>query len=592
MTTEAMPLPASTAENPERFTKRLWRLVYPYWNSEDKWKARGLLFLIVALGLLSVYLTVLFNDWYQRFYDGLEKKNAAIFWKEMGTFSWLAVLWVIVSVYRVYFQQMLEMHWRNWLNKNFLSSWLGNRAYYRMQLSGGATDNPDQRIAEDLKLFTNMTLGLSLGLLNATVTLVSFIGILWSLSGPLNFSFAGTNFTIPGYMVLGCIAYALLGSIFTHLIGRPLVRLNFTQQRFEANYRFGLVHLRENAEGVALYGGEASEKGSLLGQFSDVLGNWWSLIKAQKRLGWFTFGYSQASVIFPFLLAGSRYLSGSISLGTLMQISSAFGEVKNALSWFVDNYSTTGSASIAPWKASVDRLLTFRDSIDDAVAQQKNSSGIRTVPSYTESLEISHLDLGLPNGNTIAHDVSAKINPGERVLLTGPSGSGKSTLFRAIAGIWPFGRGTISTPHSKRILFLPQKPYLPIGTLRDTVSYPGKPGDFSDAVIVEALRTCHLEPLVARLDEHQHWGQQLSPGEQQRLAFARALLHKPDWLFMDEATSALDGSTEQAMYELLPHKLPGTTVVSIAHTPEVARFHNRAIKLVAGPDGGMKLQEA
>ena len=587
MTSEAMPLPASTAKNPERFTKRLWRLIYPYWNSEDKWKARGLLFLIVALGLLSVYLTVLFNDWYQRFYDGLEKKNAAIFWKEMGTFSWLAVLWVIVSVYRVYFQQMLEMHWRNWLNKNFLSSWLGNRAYYRMQLSGGATDNPDQRIAEDLKLFTNMTLGLSLGLLNSVVTLVSFVGILWAISGPLSFTFAGMSFKIPGYMVWGCLAYALISSAITHWLGRPLIGLNFSQQRFEADYRFGLVRLRENAEGVALYAGEASEEKNLLGHFGNVLGNWWALIQSQKRLGWFTFSYGQAAVIFPFLLAGSRYLSGAITLGTLMQISSAFGQVKDALSWFVDNY-----VNIAPWKASVDRLLTFRDSIDVAVAQQKHSSGIRTESSNTESLEISNLDLGLPNGSTIAHDVSAKINPGERVLLTGPSGSGKSTLFRAIAGIWPFGRGTISSPQGKRVLFLPQKPYLPIGALRDTVSYPGKSGDFSDGVIADALRACKLDQLATRLGEHQHWGQQLSPGEQQRLAFARALLHQPDWLFMDEATSALDGPTEQAMYELLPQKLPATTVVSIAHTPEVARFHNRTIKLATGLDGAMTLQEA
>ena len=587
MTSEAMSLPAQPTLNPERFSKRLWRLVYPYWNSEEKWKARGLLFLIVTLGLLSVYLTVLFNDWYQRFYDGLEKKNATIFWKEMGTFSWLAMLWVVVSVYRVYFQQMLEMHWRNWLNKNFLSSWLGDRAYYRMQLNGGKTDNPDQRIAEDLKLFTNMTLALSLGFLNSAVTLVSFVGILWTISGPLSFTLSGMNFTIPGYMVWGCLAYALIGSTITHWLGRPLIGLNFAQQRFEADYRFGLVRLRENAEGVALYGGEASEEKNLLSHFGNVLGNWWALIRSQKRLGWFTFGYGQAAVIFPFLLAGSRYLSGAITLGTLMQISSAFGQVKDALSWFVDNY-----VNIAPWKASVDRLLTFRDSIDLAIAQQTTASGIRVEPSKNQVLEISNLDLGLPNGNTIARDVSATINPGERVLLTGPSGSGKSTLFRAIAGIWPFGRGTISSPQGKRVLFLPQKPYLPIGTLRDTVSYPGKPGDFSDVAIAEALRTCRLEQLVTRLDESQHWGQQLSPGEQQRLAFARALLHKPDWLFMDEATSALDGVTEQAMYELLPRKLPGTTVISIAHTPEVARFHTRTVKLVSGPDGSMTLQSA
>ncbi len=569
------------------FQKRVWRLTYPYWQSEEKLRAWGLLILIVALNLFSVYLTVLFNDWYQRFYDALEKKNSPTFWREMGTFSWLAVLWVIVSVYRVYFQQMLEMHWRNWLNKNLLSSWLRDRAYYRMQLTGGSTDNPDQRIAEDLKLFTGMTLSLSLGFLNSVVTLVSFVGILWAISGPLSFTVSGMSFTIPGYMVWGCLAYAVIGSTVTQWLGRPLIGLNFSQQRYEADYRFGLVRLRENAEGVALYAGEASEEKNLLRQFGNVLGNWWALIRSQKRLGWFTFSYSQAAVIFPFLLAGSRYLSGAITLGTLMQISSAFGQVKDALSWFVDNY-----VNIAPWKASVDRLLTFCDSIELAAASKNNVDGIRVEERAQQEIVIHDLDLGLPNGNIIAHGINTQIKSGERVLLSGPSGSGKSTLFRALAGIWPFGRGHVLRPDGKRTLFLPQKPYLPIGSLRDTVSYPGKSGDFLDTAIVDALRACKLEGLVSRLDEQQHWAQQLSPGEQQRLAFARTLLHKPDWLFMDEATSALDEATEQEMVRLLGEQLPQTTFVSIAHRPNLAAFHTRHIVLSPAADGAMTLRPA
>ncbi len=573
------------AEASLSFPKRAWRLTYPYWQSEEKVRAWGLLILIVALGLLSVYLTVLFNDWYQRFYDALEKKNSSIFWREMGTFSWLAVLWVVVSVYRVYFQQMLEMHWRNWLNKDFLSSWLRDRAYYRMQLSGSSTDNPDQRIAEDLKLFTGMTLSLSLGFLNSAVTLISFVGILWTISGPLSFTLAGMNFTIPGYMVWGCLAYAIIGSVVTHWLGRPLIGLNFAQQRFEADYRFGLVRLRENAEGVALYAGEASEEKNLLGHFGSVLGNWWALIRSQKRLGWFTFSYGQAAVIFPFLLAGSRYLSGAITLGTLMQISSAFGQVKDALSWFVDNY-----VNIAPWKASVDRLLTFRDSIDLTRAATENLDAIQIEQHLNETITVDQLNLRLPNGTTILKDADAQIKSGERVLISGASGAGKSTLFRAIAGIWPFGSGRVSRPEGKHTLFLPQKPYLPIGSLRDTVSYPGKPGDFSDAAIIDALRACKLEALTSRLDEQQHWGQQLSPGEQQRVAFARALLHKPDWLFMDEATSALDEATEQEMYRLLNAHLSHSTFVSIAHRPNVAAFHTRRIMLAPDGDGAMRLQ--
>lgn len=582
----ASPSATTTNEPHLSFPKRVWRLTYPYWQSEEKGRAWAYLILIVALNLLAVYLTVLFNDWYQRFYDALEKKNAPTFWREMGTFSWLAVIWVIVSVYRVYFQQKLEMHWRNWLNNNLLTSWLHNRAYYRMQLVGGGTDNPDQRIAEDLKLFTGMTLSLSLGFLNSIVTLISFVGILWAISGPLSFSLTGMNFTIPGYMVWGCLAYAIVGSTVTHWLGKPLVGLNFSQQRFEADYRFGLVRLRENVEGIALYAGEASERRGLLNQFSNVLGNWWSLIRSQKRLGWFTFSYGQAAVIFPFLLAGSRYLSGAITLGTLMQISSAFGQVKDALSWFVDNY-----VNIAPWKASVDRLITFCDSIELA-NKNDGPDAIVVEQGAEQKITIRDLSLGLPNGQVIAQNLNTEITSGERLLLTGPSGSGKSTLFRAIAGIWPFGRGRVSRPAGGRTLFLPQKPYLPIGSLRETVSYPGKPGEFTDAAIVDALRTCKLEALASRLDEQQHWAQQLSPGEQQRLAFARALLHKPDWLFMDEATSALDDATEQEMYRVLNERLPQTTFVSIAHRPNVVAFHTRQIAIAPGADGSMTLTAA
>jgi vitamin B12/bleomycin/antimicrobial peptide transport system ATP-binding/permease protein len=581
----ASSIPAQSAEPQPSFPRRAWQLTYPYWQSEEKVRAWGLLILIVVLNLFAVYLSVLFNDWYQRFYDALEKKSSVAFWKEMLSFSWLAVLWMIVSVYRVYVQQVLEMRWRNWLNANFLAKWLSDRAYYGMQLMGTTADNPDQRIAEDLKLFTSMTLGLTLGVLSAVVTLISFVGILWAVSGPLNVSFGGLSFTIPGYMVWACVGYAAIGSLITHWVGKPLIGLNFAQQRYEANYRFGLVRVRENAESIALYGGETSERSNLLTHFNDVLTNWWSLVRVQKRLGWFTFGYGQAAVIFPFLLAGSRYLSGAISLGTLMKIQSAFGEVKGALSWFVENYG-----NIAPWKASVDRLLSFQDSIAQVRAKTQDAQGIQVDASNDGKVAVDDVTLALPDGRAIARNLTLDVAAGERLLLTGDSGTGKSTLFRAIAGIWPFGRGRVSRPDGKRTLFLPQKPYLPIGALRDTVSYPGKPGEFSDAQIVDALRACKLEGFITRLDEQQHWGQLLSPGEQQRLAFARALLHKPDWLFMDEATSALDEATEKEMYRLLNEHLPNSTFVSIAHRPNVAAFHTRRIEIAPDGNGKMTLQ--
>ena len=580
----ASPTPQQLDEPQLSFPKRAWRLTHPYWQSDEKWRAWGLLILILVLNLAGVYLLYRLNKWNQAFYDSLEQKNAKAFWEQIWVFCTIATFWVLVAVYKAYVAQVLQMRWRNWLNKNFLDRWLKNKTYYRMELARNETDNPDQRIAEDLNKYTADTIGLAVGLLNATVTLVTFVGVLWVLSGALKFTLAGSEITIPGYMVWGCIVYALAGSLITHWVGRPLIRLNFMQQRYEADFRFDLIRVRENSEQVALYQGEPSEHKHLLGRFDSVMDNFWRLIKANKRLGWFTFSFGQAAVIFPFFLAGSRYFSGAITLGVLMQISSAFGRVQDGLSWFVDNYT-----NLAAWRATADRLLQFQAAMDRA-ENQAQVVQIESSVSADSTLHVDDVSLALPNGQVLLNAASLTINPGDKLLLSGTSGAGKSTLFRAIAGIWPFGRGRVRRPEGKRTLFLPQKPYLPIGSLRDTVSYPGKPGEFSDDAIVAALRSCKLEGLTTRLDEQQHWGQQLSPGEQQRLAFARALLHKPDWLFMDEATSALDEATEQEMYRLLNEHLPNSTFVSIAHRPSAAAFHTRRMVISPGADGAMALQ--
>ena len=580
----ASPAPQQLDEPQLSFPKRVWRLTYPYWQSDEKWRAWGLLILILVLNLGGVYLLYRLNKWNQAFYDSLEQKNAKAFWEQIWVFCTIATFWVLVAVYKAYVAQVLQMRWRNWLNKNFLDRWLKNKTYYRMELARNETDNPDQRIAEDLNKYTADTIGLAVGLLNATVTLVTFVGVLWVLSGALKFTLAGSEITIPGYMVWGCIVYALAGSLITHWVGRPLIHLNFMQQRYEADFRFDLIRVRENSEQVALYQGEPSEHKHLLGRFDSVMDNFWRLIKANKRLGWFTFSFGQAAVIFPFFLAGSRYFSGAITLGVLMQISSAFGRVQDGLSWFVDNYT-----NLAAWRATADRLLQFQAAMD-RVENHAQVVQIESSASADSTLHVDDVSLALPNGQVLLNAASLTINPGDKLLLSGTSGAGKSTLFRAIAGIWPFGRGRVRRPEGKRTLFLPQKPYLPIGSLRDTVSYPGKPGEFSDDAIVAALRSCKLEGLTTRLDEQQHWGQQLSPGEQQRLAFARALLHKPDWLFMDEATSALDEATEQEMYRLLNEHLPTSTFVSIAHRPSAAAFHTRRMVISPGADGAMALQ--
>src|SRR5262245_17433742 len=545
---------------PRPFLRAAWRLVLPYWRSEDRRAALGLLAVIVGLNLGAVYVLALLNAWNRAFYDALQQRDYAAFTHELGRFCLLAGAFIVTAVYRQYLTQTLEMRWRRWLTDEFLRGWLGDRVYYRFEHAHRATDNPDQRIAEDLRLFTNGTLALVTGLLNAVVTLAWFVGILWTLSGPLAIPLGGRMLSIPAYLVWAAILYALAGSVITHRIGRPLVHLNARQQRTEADFRFGLVRLRESAEEVALYGGEPLEQRRLHERFTAILDNWWRLLRAQKRLTWFTAGYGQAASVFPILVAAPRYFSGAIQLGALMQIASAFGRVQDALSWFVDSYQ-----SLAEWKASVGRLLAFTQGMTAVTAAPVGEGAIRIRASSAGEVALDGVDITLPTGSTLIRDASRVIHRGEHVLLAGPSGSGKSTRFRAMAGLWPYGRGEIRRPTAERMLFLPQRPYLPIASLREAVAYPSDPRGFGDAAIVAALRRCRLDGLASRLGEVQHWAQQLSPGEQQLVALARAFLHAPAWLFLDEATAALDEATEGHIYQELRTHLPGTTIVSIAH---------------------------
>jgi putative ATP-binding cassette transporter len=556
------------------FLRDASRILLPYWWSEDRRAALGLLAAIVFLNLGSVYVLVLLNAWNRVFYDALQQRDFAAFAHELGHFCWLAALFIVTAVYRQYLTQTLEMRWRRWLTDEFLGRWLGDRAYYHFERIYRGADNPDQRIAEDLQLITSGSLSLASGLLNAAVTLCSFIGILWSLSEPLTVTFGGSSLAIPAFLVWAAILYAVGGSIVTHRIGRPLVGLSARQQRAEADFRFGLVRLRENSEEVALYGGEALEQRSLGERFNAILDNWRRVLLAQKRLGWFTAGYGQAATVFPIVVAAPRYFSGAIQLGTLMQIASAFGRVQDALSWFVDSYG-----SLAEWKASMERVRVFARGMTDA-ADPGRSNDLRVIAHGASEIVLDHVEIALPSGAPLIRDLFLVVRRGEHVLLGGPSGSGKSTIFRTIAGLWPYGRGKIARPASERILFLPQRSYLPIATLREAVAYPADPQELGDGAIMVALRRCKLERLIPRLGETQHWEQQLSPGEQQLLALARVFLQAPAWLFLDEATSALDEATERHIYRELRTQLPGTTIVSIAHRPGVAVYHERRVELV------------
>ncbi len=556
------------------FFHRFAGLALPYWRSEERWRARILLAVIVGLTLGGVFLLVLLNEWNRQFFNAIQDKDFGSFGTLLIQFCVLAAIYIVGAVYKLYFTQMLQMRWRIWLTNRFVGRWLQHQLYYRLELADSRTDNPDQRISEDLNSFTSDTLSLGLGLLSSVVTLVSFISILWVISGPLNFVVGGVPVEIPGYMVWVAIAYAFVGSILAHLIGRPLIGLSFQQQRLEADFRYSLVRVRENAEGIALYGGETPERTGLMGRVERIRLNWWQLMRFTKRLTFMTVGYDQIADIFPLLVAAPRYFSGAISLGVLTQIGNAFGQVQGSLSWFIESYG-----QVATWKATVDRLLTFDAALNAAESAGTRAERIEIERNGFQAVRANHLNLALPNGRSVQSDLSLDVEPGERLLIDGPTGVGKSTLFRAIAGIWPYGSGQIEMPAGANLLFLPQRPYIPIGTLRDAVAYPAAGTRFSDAELAEALTAVGLAGLTGRIEESQNWTIQLSGGEQQRLALARALLNKPDWLFLDEATAALDEPSERELYELLEARLPDTTIVSIAHRANLVGLHDRHITL-------------
>jgi putative ATP-binding cassette transporter len=551
-------------------------MTHPYWSSEDRWAAWGLLLAVIALNLATVYINVLLNKWNNTFYDALQDKNYTVFFQQLIRFSWLAGLYIVFAVYQFYLNQMLQIRWRRWLTERYLRGWLTEGAYYRMQFAAGEADNPDQRVAEDVPQFIASTLNLGIGGMRAVVTLISFVAILWGLSGTL--TLPGSSLRLPGYLVWAAILYALAGTWLTDWIGRPLVRLNFDQQRYEADFRFNLVRFRENAEGVALYHGEADELRTFRERFGSIVRNWWDIMRQQKRLTWLTSGYGQAAIIFPLIVVAPRYFKGQILLGGLMQTASAFGEVQDSLSFIVSSYT-----DIAAWRAVVERLAGFQRSLELAHNQAATKVGIRHADGNGAVLIVDGVELDLPGGQPLIEDVNLSLKPGESALLSGPSGAGKSTLLRAIAGIWPFGRGEIRVPSNTRLLFLPQKPYLPIGTLREAVSYPMPPGGVDDTNLREAIESVGLPELAGRLDDSSHWALQLSPGEQQRIAFARALVQKPDWLFLDEATSAVDEPTEARLYRLVRDRLPRTTLFSVGHRATLRPFHDR--QLYVQPDG-------
>ncbi|WP_321950421.1 ABC transporter ATP-binding protein/permease [Burkholderia cenocepacia] len=562
---------ASDAPQDERPVSA-WSLIKPYWVSSE-WKiAWGLLVTIIAINLCVVWINVKLNKWNAQFYNALQSKDVHDFPNLLMQFSALAFGFIILAVYGRYLRQMLGFRWRQWLTDRFLGQWLGDRAFYRIERDRLA-DNPDQRITDDLQSFATTTLALSLDLLSTVVTLVSFITILWSLAGALTFTLGATPIAIPGYMVWAAALYAVIGSLIIQKVGHPLVSINYQQQRVEADFRFGLIRVRENAEQIAFYDGEKTEAGNAQSLFMRIRDNWWRVMKYTKRLTFVLSFYGQIAIIFPLVVAAPRYFAGAFSFGVLMQISSAFGTVSDSFSWFINSYST-----LVEWRATVNRLREFErvmgtSHLKESLSPATEHGGINLHYIDAAKLSTSSLKLALPNGNALANIGDVTIEPGSRWLVVGKSGSGKSTFMRALAGLWPFGDGAIDAPVGARMMFVPQTSYLPIGTLKAALTYPATPDTFSDEACRDALRACRLEDYVERLDETAHWTRVLSPGEQQRLAGARVLLHKPDFLFLDEATSALDADNEARLYHLFAERLPKAAIVSIAHRESLAAFH-------------------
>lgn len=559
-------------EESRRFFRNVWALTKSYWQSEEKKKAYLLLAAIIALTLGVVFMLVQINEWYNVFYSALQNYEKEKIFHELFRFTWLAFIYIILAVYAFYLQQILIINWRRWLTRAYIDEWLKNKTYYRLQMFGTSTDNPDQRISEDVRMFVEYTLRFGIGILKAFTTFVSFVFILYNLSGPLQFSVGGMTFHIPGYLVWTALLYSIIGTWLTYKVGNRLVGLNFIQQKYEADFRFAMMRMRENAESVAFYSGEGHEGNVFKKRFGLLLDNFWHIIKKQKQLIWLNSGYSQIAIIFPLVVAMPRFLAKEITLGGLMQISSAFGRVQESFSYFVDMY-----ASIAEWQAVVERLTGFGLHMRQVKEKDAQKELHREITA-TGDIVADRLTVKLPDGGSLLENGNFTLQPGANVLIKGVSGSGKSTLLRVFSGIWPYVQGRLFLPSEDKIMFIPQRPYLPLGTLREALLYPGAETR-TDEELKNLMSACSIGYLSEKLPEEADWSHVLSIGEQQRLAFVRALIYKPLWLFLDEASSALDEETEARVYSLLAADAPQTTLVSVGHRSTLNKYHQNVLYL-------------
>ncbi|WP_054894268.1 MULTISPECIES: ABC transporter ATP-binding protein/permease [unclassified Pseudomonas] len=548
-----------------RWGQQFWQLAGDYFSFRRSWRPLLVFALLLFLALFSVRMNVLFSFWYNGFYSALQGLDQTAFWYLLGVFAVLATIHVLRSLFNYYVTQSFNIHWRVWLTERLTADWMHGDAYYRGQFLEEPVDNPDQRIELDVNAFVTGSVSLALGAVSALVSLVAFTGILWGLSAPL--AVAGVE--VPRAMVFAVYVYVLIATWIAFRLGRPLIRLNFLNEKLTANFRYALMRLRENAENIAFYQGAQVERGTLLGRFFALIGNVWALVWRSLKFNGFNLGVSQVAVVFPFILQAPRFFSGAIKLGDVMQTSQAFGQVQDSLSFFRESYDT-----FASYRATLDRLTGFLDA--NHQASELPHVATRELP---RALDIAGLQVLRPDGHRLIADLSLNLQAGQALLIKGPSGSGKTTLLRALAGLWPYAEGAVARPLGAQALFLSQRPYLPLGDLRTAIAYPAQVGQEQDARMQQALRQVNLAHLAERLEESRDWTRILSIGEQQRLAFARVLFNQPHVVFLDESTSAMDEGLEHALYSLLRNEMPETLLVSVGHRSTLAGFHSHRLEV-------------
>lgn len=551
----------------------IWKVGNGYWRSPERKYGIVLLLAIIGLTAADVYLQVWLNKWRNIFFNTLQDRDMAAFFDSIFLWGILTVSAVLVTVYQRYLQKILEVQWRTWLSGWLLEEYLQSKKYYCLPMLEKSVDNPDQIISEDAKLFIESLLKIFIWFLYTLGILCSFTLILWNLSGSFSLSWQGWHVAILGDLVWIVFGYAIVVNCIGRKVGQPLVQLNFEQQRYEADFRFLLVRLREYAEVIALYGGEQREGHILQGYYKKIYDNFHQCINRQKVLDSLIFFLYRGAEPLPYIIAVPRFFSGQLQLGGLMQITAAFDKVYKSLTFFVGWYK-----EIAELEAIVRRLVLFMEAMEQlSVVHQKKSIQVMAVPDSIFSVE--GLNLRLPNGELLVHNFAMKLQAGASLLIIGASGYGKSMLIKAIAGIWPFGEGYIKIPQNQQCLFLPQNPYLPIGTLREVLLYPQASLECSDEAVQTVLKKCKLDGLLGRLDEQEDWSHVLSLGEQQRIAFARAILQRPQWLFLDETTSGLDEATEKMLYKLLQSELKTTGIISVGHRSSIMPYHDKILMI-------------